>query len=639
MGFSGGFVRGVLAGLLLAGGYGVAWLALYEVGQWGVMVSGAWPWFVPAALRLAALMVAPLPCLPLLIAVELMIGVVWAHWFLVAPTAIVLLRHLALPLGAALVALAWRLAPGGGGRVDGVRGALRLMAAMVLAPAASALSGTLAAAAEVPSVGVSPGLFAVYFVEELAAILSFTPALLVLVGRVAAPEVAERPLSDTLMHASGVLAVGFAVLVAGELWGLSAEAAVGAFLLPVAWSALRFGLSGAALAVAAVNTMLVLSAQAGPPVQGGGLILVAGVGLTLGAAARRLAPGWLGRAAPPLLLLLPTLLPTVPAAPAHAQERPWRVVTLAFESDDYDSFRAFRRRLAEDGHPVEFFARSLGGDVRRMPAMIEEIRALGADLVYTQNTTMATALVGRGVTPDPARFLTEVPVVFSFVSDPVGAGLVAAPAGPAEPLLSRRNVTGTIHVLDEATLLRSLLAYRPSDRVTVLYDGVEPSNLWRVEDLKLAASGLRTTLDFVPFRTDRAPATPEGLARLLADIAARRPDMLYLIPSAGLAPHVRPLFREAQRLRLPTFCALETFIDAGCMAGVMPPLGELGRQTADMALAILRGRAKPGDIPIAGPQRFSYFVNLPVAQRLGAFPSIQILTFARLVDRPPADSR
>lgn len=618
-------LRSVLTGLLLAGGYGVAWLALYELGQWGVMAGGSWPWFVPAALRLAAFLVAPLPSLPLLIAVELLVGALWAHWSLVAPTTVVVLRHLALPAGAALVALVWRA--GTAGRAEGLRGAVWLLAAMVLAPAASALSGTLAAAAEVPSVGVSTGLFAVYFAEELAAVLSFTPALLVLAGRLRLP---EAPLSETLMHASGVLAACVAVLVATELWALSTEAAVAASLPPVAWAALRFGLPGAALAVAAANSLLVVAAQGGPPLDSDGLILVAGFGLALGAVTRRIRPGgWLVA----LLLLL------LAVVPARAGERPWRVVTLAFESDDYDSFRAFRRRLLEDGRAVEFIARSLGGDVRRMPAMIEEIRALRPDLVYTQNTSMVTALVGRGATPDPARYLTEVPVVFSFVSDPVGAGLVAAPAGPAEPLRSRRNVTGTIHVLDEATLLRSLLAYRASGRVAVLYDGVEPSNLWRVEDLKIAAKGLRTTLDFVPFRTDRTAATPEGLARRLEEVAARRPDMLYVIPSAGLAPHVRPLFQAAARLRLPTFCALETFIDAGCMAGVMPPLAELGRQTAEMALAILHGRARPGDIPIMVPQRFSFFVNLPVAQRLGAFPSIQILTFARLVDRPPGDSR
>ena len=628
--YPGAFLWHVLRGLLLAGAYGAAWLALYEVGQWGVMVSGSWPWFVPAALRLAAFLAAPMPSLPLLAAAELLVGVAWAQWFLVAPSPTVLLRHLALPLGTALVALAWRAAPGNRGTVEGARGVLLLLAAMVLAPAASALSGTIAAAAEVPTVGFSAGLFSFYFLEELAAILTFTPALLVLAGRVAVPSaVAERPLADTLMHVSGVLAACVAGFVAFTIWALPAAAVVAGFLPPLAWAALRFGLPGAALAVAAVNTLLVLAPQSGPQVQVDSILALAGAGLALGAVGgqgRR--PAWLAR-------LIPALLVVALVPPARAEERTRRVVTLAFESDDYDSFRAFRQRLIEDGPDVEFFARSLGGDIRRMPAMIEEIRALRPDLVYTQNTTMATALVGRGVTPDPARFLTDVPVVFSFVSDPVGAGLVAAPASADEPLLSRRNVTGTIHVLDEATLLRSLLAYRPSDRVAVIYDGVEPSNLWRIEDVKIAARGLSTALDLVPFRTDRTPVTPERLAHLLGEVAARRPDMVYLIPSAGLAPHIKPLFREAERLRLPTFCALETFMDAGCMAGVMPPLHDLGRQTGEIAVRILRGQAQPGDIPIAAPSRFSYFINLPVALRLGAYPSIQVLTFARLIDRPP----
>ena len=639
MRYPGASIQHILNGLLLAGGYGTAWLALYEAGQWGVMVGGAWPWFVPAALRLTAFLMVPVLYLPLLIATELLVSAVWAHWFLVTPSGAVLMRHLALPLGTALVALAWRAAPGHGGRVDGLRGALLLLAAMILAPAASAVSGTLAAAAEIPSVGFSSALFSVYFVEELAAIATFTPALLVLGGRVAAPSgLSDRPLFDTVGHACGVLLLCITLYVGFSVLGVTSAVATAGFLLPPAWSALRFGLPGAALAVAVANTLLVLTVQSGPPAQGGNLILLAGVGLLLGVVVSTLTtrlrwrqPAWIGR-------LIPVLLLAAMAVPAlaHAEHRTYRVVTLAFQSDDYDSFRSFRRRLVEDGLSVEFIARTLGGDIRRMPAMIEEIRALRPDLVYTQNTTMVTALAGRGGTPDPARFLTAVAGVVSVVSDPVGAGLVAVPADPAKPMLSRRNVTGTVHVLDEATLLRGLLAYRPTDRVAVLYDGSEPSNLWRVEDLKIAAKRLRITLDLVPFRTGRAPAKPDQLTWLLERIATRRPDIVYLIPNAGLAPHLKAVFREADRLRLPTFCALETYMNAGCMAGVMPPLAELGRQTAEIALQVLRGQAEPGDIPIVGPSRFGYVINLPVALRQGAYPSVQILNIARLVDRPPA---
>lgn len=339
------------------------------------------------------------------------------------------------------------------------------------------------------------------------------------------------------------------------------------------------------------------------------------------------------------LFLALALLPAVTghAAPPASGAAPLRIVLLTLASQKYESIRGFRDYLlAAAGRPVDFISYDLDGDIRRMPDMVKRIKADRPDLVFTQTTLMAAGLVGTLGERDPARHLTDIPVVFTFVSDPVGAGLAPAPEDGAA-MVSERNYTGTIHVLGEDVLLRGILAYRPIKRLVALYDAMEDSNVRRIEMLRAQmATTAGVELDVVGLPADRPSLTPEMLTATLEHIAAKRPDILYTIPQTRLNAHLKHYYGEAARLGLPTFCALETHMDAGCMAGLMPPLYLLGQFTAHKAMQILRGEAAPGAIAIDTLPRFSYIINLPVVQDLKVYPTMQVMRFAHLLDRRPA---
>ena len=303
------------------------------------------------------------------------------------------------------------------------------------------------------------------------------------------------------------------------------------------------------------------------------------------------------------------------------------IMTL-IPSDDYASVRGFVDYLEASGVPIELVRRSLRGDIGRLPAMIEEIKAMKPALVFTQTTLMVQALVGGG--GGPAHLPEDVPLVFTLVSDPVGAELAAAPTTPNGPILSHRNYTGTIHVLSEEILFRGAMAYRPIKRLVVLYDDQEKSNRRRIEQLTAVAANSGVKVETVAIGSVKGKLQPETLAPLLAGIADHPPDMLYVIPMTALAPHVKVLFNEAARLGLPTFCAIETHITAGCMSGLLPPLYALGQFTAHQGLQILQHKAQPGEIPIETLPRFSYIINVPVMQFLRVYPTMQVLHFAQL---------
>jgi hypothetical protein len=72
----------------------------------------------------------------------------------------------------------------------------------------------------------------------------------------------------------------------------------------------------------------------------------------------------------------------------------------------------------------------------RYPTLLAELVGLKVDLIVTTTTTGALAA---------KRATTEIPIVFSMVSDPVASGLVASLARPGG------NATGWSNILPEAS--------------------------------------------------------------------------------------------------------------------------------------------------------------------------------------------
>src|SRR6185436_11181522 len=73
--------------------------------------------------------------------------------------------------------------------------------------------------------------------------------------------------------------------------------------------------------------------------------------------------------------------------------------------------------------PVDFVIRDAGADRVRIAEFVEEAKRMRPNLIYTFGTTVTLDTVGAIGKIDPARHITDMPVVFNIVADPVGAGL------------------------------------------------------------------------------------------------------------------------------------------------------------------------------------------------------------------------
>lgn len=290
----------------------------------------------------------------------------------------------------------------------------------------------------------------------------------------------------------------------------------------------------------------------------------------------------------------------------------------------------FKASFEEAGLAVDFRHRDVDRERAKFPAIVAEIKRERPDLVYSWGTGSALNLSGTHDGADPARHITDIPHVFTMVTTPTGAGLVADMAG------SGRHVTGTSHVPSVETQLRAIQAYLPVERLGVIYNPGESNMVWTLERLREAAPGLGITLIEKPAPIDPETGKAIGgetLVRLIREAAAEEPDALYIGPDSYIGSWGKEYATEARRLRIPTFAATERVIrEKGIMAGLVSSFTALGRFTGFKARQILVEGKAPGEIPIETLSRFSYVVNMKTARAVGTYPPLGLLRFAEIVE-------
>ncbi len=317
----------------------------------------------------------------------------------------------------------------------------------------------------------------------------------------------------------------------------------------------------------------------------------------------------------------------LPSGVLAAERPPFRVMMILFrgETEVEDGFRDY---CSEREHPIELIVRNVDRRREAIPGLIAEARALRPDLVYTWGTTVTLEVVGAWDAVDPARHLTDLPVVFTMVSSPVDAKVV--------PQLdaSRRNVTGVSHIVPLETQVRAMRAYRPLRRLAVIYNADEENSVINVRQLEAVAE----QLDFellarpVPPGPDGQP-DPASLPDLIADLAQREPQFLYIGPDTFVGVHRDVITQEGIRRGVPSFTATELEIrHSYAMVGLVSRYFNVGRFTAHKAERILLGGEAPGTIPVETLKRFSYLVKMPVAHQLGLYPPMSVLSYAELVE-------
>lgn len=198
----------------------------------------------------------------------------------------------------------------------------------------------------------------------------------------------------------------------------------------------------------------------------------------------------------------------------------------------------------------------------------------------------------------------DIPVVFTAVTDPVGAQLVRSLDKPGA------NVTGVSDmapVAEHVALIREIV---PSvKRLGVLYNAGEPNSVSLVKALKDEAQKAGLTVV-------EATATKSADAQPAARSLVGKADAIYVPLDNTVVSALESVVAVGQQAKLPVFSADTDSVARGTVASIGFDYRQVGRQTGEAVVRILKGE-KPGDVPVTFAKGTDLFVNPKSAAAMG----------------------
>jgi putative ABC transport system substrate-binding protein len=238
------------------------------------------------------------------------------------------------------------------------------------------------------------------------------------------------------------------------------------------------------------------------------------------------------------------------------------------------------------------------GDAERGRQYAAELVALAPDVILTTGSAGLIPLL---------QVTRTIPIVFTIVPDPVGAGFIDSLARPGG------NATGFVQFEFglSGKWLELLKEVAPGvTRVAVLREPGLTAAIAQFAALQAVAPSLRVDLVPLNFR---------GQADIERTVAAfvRSSNNGMIVTSGPLAAvHREVIVATAARHKLPTiYVSRFTVLDGGLIS-YGPDFRDQYRRAAGYVDRILKGE-KPGDLPVQAPTKYELVINLKTAKGLG----------------------
>jgi putative ABC transport system substrate-binding protein len=306
---------------------------------------------------------------------------------------------------------------------------------------------------------------------------------------------------------------------------------------------------------------------------------------------------------------LGTVAGSLLAAPLTAGAQPagkvWRIGFAAPMSQASGLYllEGFRGGLRDLGYveseSIRIEDRWADGNLDRFPELLAGLVALRVDVIVVASVYGARAAKSEA---------TSMPVVFTLVPDPIGAGLVTNLAKPGGHLTGIAAGLGAEISAKWVDLVREALP--TVSRLGILANPANP-----IYGTSLAAMSVAAQARGLTLRVFEARDANE-LTRAFATISKEHLGALIIAADVLFRNQRDRIVDFAAGQRIPTVFYAREFAEAGGLMTYGPNGPDMFRQAASYVDRILKG-AKPGDLPIEQPAKFEFVINLKTAKALG----------------------
>lgn len=283
-------------------------------------------------------------------------------------------------------------------------------------------------------------------------------------------------------------------------------------------------------------------------------------------------------------------------------------VTAIVEHPALDAARdGVKDALAEagykEGENLKFIYQSAQGNPATAAQIARQFVGEGPDVIVPISTPSAQAVVSATL---------DIPVVFTAVSDPVGAQLVKDLKKPGG------NVTGLSDMSPVVEHIKLIKEVMPNiKKLGYLYNSGETNSVSLLAALKEAAAA--EGIEIVESAATKS-AEVQGAARALVG----RADAMYVPTDNTIVSALESAVGVAEESKLPLFTADTDSVKRGALAALGFNYYDVGKQTGAIVVKILKGE-KPGDIAVDIAKGTDLVINLGAAKKMGVeFPQAVI---------------
>ena len=297
---------------------------------------------------------------------------------------------------------------------------------------------------------------------------------------------------------------------------------------------------------------------------------------------------------------------TWPLAVRAAGERVRRIAVLTgIAGDDAETevrIAAFLQELQKLGWTE---GRNVHVDIRGGAANATAIRKYAAELVALGPDVILA--IGNATVPPLVEASHTVPIVFTVVIDPVGAGFVQSLSRPGG------NVTG--FMMFEYSLSGKwpelLKQIAPGvTRAAVLRDPTLPSGIGQFAVIQAVAPSQSLETIAINVSDERQ------IERDIEAFAHSPNGGVIVTASPWAVGHRKLIVMLATQHKLPAVFNQRFFVAEGGLLSYGPDLVDANRRAAGYVDRILKGE-KPSDLPVQAPTKYELVINLKTATALG----------------------
>ncbi|WOV86897.1 ABC transporter substrate-binding protein [Sporosarcina oncorhynchi] len=260
------------------------------------------------------------------------------------------------------------------------------------------------------------------------------------------------------------------------------------------------------------------------------------------------------------------------------------------------AYDGFKKALEDEGINAEYDEQIAQGDNSINTTIATNLVSAGVDLIFANSTPSAQAA---------ASATTDIPIVFTSVTDAVGAELVDSMEEPGA------NVTGTIDAHPDAIskTMKFIKEELGAKKVGMVFNAGEQNSRAQVDAVKEMLKDMDMTV------VEASVATSADV-KSAAESLIGKADAFYIITDNTVVSALESVISVANDNKIPMMVGEFDSVERGGLAAYGFEYYDIGYEAGQMAAKILKGESKPADLPVQIPQKLKLIMNKDTATLL-----------------------